>query len=336
MGSDDSVYSEDSASSTSSKELHNEAQTLRKDANGASGPPTVKKYKAAFMWYQTIKLGEIRSELGPSASMGTAMNTLGARWKALSSDERQKYLDMEAEDRERYEKECELADAWALQEQERKRQAQTIQIGDQIEYDENGQARFHKTRQVRKSVEAQRVQDDDSDEKEEKVLTEKQKRRMAEVHERRQARLAEQEALDRKHNKLSKEEAKKASQRLEYLLKQSSMFAKLQGKSKSEKQSAEAGKQTVHHRHDEKKPSGKKKGGGEDDEEKVEDEEDEELMDEDASEKHVFLSKQPTSIKFGQMKPYQLESLNWMIHLAEKGLNGILADEMGLVSLDAM
>ncbi|OEU07162.1 SNF2_N-domain-containing protein, partial [Fragilariopsis cylindrus CCMP1102] len=30
------------------------------------------------------------------------------------------------------------------------------------------------------------------------------------------------------------------------------------------------------------------------------------------------------------LKPYQLESLNWMIHLAEKGLNGILADEMGL------
>jgi hypothetical protein len=26
------------------------------------------------------------------------------------------------------------------------------------------------------------------------------------------------------------------------------------------------------------------------------------------------------------MKAYQLEGLNWMIHLAEKGLNGILAD----------
>eukprot|EP00980_Cylindrotheca_fusiformis_P022389 scaffold9267_cov168-Cylindrotheca_fusiformis.AAC.1 len=38
----------------------------------------------------------------------------------------------------------------------------------------------------------------------------------------------------------------------------------------------------------------------------------------------------PSCIKFGKLKPYQLESLNWMIHLAEKGLNGILADEMGL------
>ncbi|EED93751.1 predicted protein, partial [Thalassiosira pseudonana CCMP1335] len=45
---------------------------------------------------------------------------------------------------------------------------------------------------------------------------------------------------------------------------------------------------------------------------------------------HVFLTKQPNCIKFGTLKPYQLEGLNWMIHLAEKGLNGILADEMGL------
>jgi SWI/SNF-related matrix-associated actin-dependent regulator of chromatin subfamily A member 5 len=42
----------------------------------------------------------------------------------------------------------------------------------------------------------------------------------------------------------------------------------------------------------------------------------------------VYLTKQPSTIKFGQLKPYQLEALNWMIHLTEKGLNGILADEM--------
>ena len=32
----------------------------------------------------------------------------------------------------------------------------------------------------------------------------------------------------------------------------------------------------------------------------------------------------------GRSKPNQLEGLNWMIHLAEKGLNSILADETGL------
>lgn len=79
----------------------------------------------------------------------------------------------------------------------------------------------------------------------------------------------------------------------------------------------------------------------------------------------VVLRKQPDCIKFGNLKDYQLEGLNWMIHLRSKvrrkggqsggldnnnsiahtnpgafnciltllatqGLNGILADEMGL------
>ena len=48
--------------------------------------------------------------------------------------------------------------------------------------------------------------------------------------------------------------------------------------------------------------------------------------DDDETPQHVFLTKQPSCIKFGQLKDYQLEALNWMIHLAEKGLNGILAD----------
>lgn len=42
------------------------------------------------------------------------------------------------------------------------------------------------------------------------------------------------------------------------------------------------------------------------------------------------LESQPASITGGTLKPYQLEGLNWLIHLYESGLNGILADEMGL------
>lgn len=42
------------------------------------------------------------------------------------------------------------------------------------------------------------------------------------------------------------------------------------------------------------------------------------------------VTQQPKSIKFGTMKPYQLEGLNWMIRLHDSGVNGILADEMGL------
>ena len=43
-----------------------------------------------------------------------------------------------------------------------------------------------------------------------------------------------------------------------------------------------------------------------------------------------FLTRQLSCVKFGMLKPNQLEGLNWMIHLAEKGLNSILADETRL------
>lgn len=42
------------------------------------------------------------------------------------------------------------------------------------------------------------------------------------------------------------------------------------------------------------------------------------------------ITQQPKCIKFGTMKPFQLEGLNWMIRLHDSGVNGILADEMGL------
>ena len=41
------------------------------------------------------------------------------------------------------------------------------------------------------------------------------------------------------------------------------------------------------------------------------------------------LSEQPNNVT-GKMRPYQLEGLNFLIGLYERGLNGILADEMGL------
>jgi hypothetical protein len=44
---------------------------------------------------------------------------------------------------------------------------------------------------------------------------------------------------------------------------------------------------------------------------------------------------QPSVIKGGLMRKYQLEGLNWLIHLFDNGINGILADEM-VGSLDPL
>ena len=37
---------------------------------------------------------------------------------------------------------------------------------------------------------------------------------------------------------------------------------------------------------------------------------------------------QPSVVKGGTMREYQMQGLNWLIHLYDNGINGILADEM--------
>lgn len=130
---------------------------------------------------------------------------------------------------------------------------------------------------------------------------------------RRQEKQAQEQAVAKQHHKLDREEAKKAAARLEYLLGQSSIFAKLQGgKVGQALPKSPEPKPSAHHREETHVPT------------------DEEEEEEPEEEEHVFLTAQPRCLINGTLKPYQLEALNWMIHLAEKGLNGILADEMGL------
>lgn len=114
----------------------------------------------------------------------------------------------------------------------------------------------------------------------------------------------------RQKEELAKNKSEIASARLKYLLSQSDIFAHFSGqvnKKKNQKKSAGAG--------DKKKRISEM-------------EEDEDML----HDKHniVRLTQQPSVIKFGTMRQYQLEGLSWMINLAHQGINGILADEMGL------
>lgn len=43
-----------------------------------------------------------------------------------------------------------------------------------------------------------------------------------------------------------------------------------------------------------------------------------------------YFTESPPFIKNGVMRSYQVQGLNWLISLYERGINGILADEMGL------
>jgi SWI/SNF-related matrix-associated actin-dependent regulator of chromatin subfamily A member 5 len=226
-----------------------------------------------------------------------------------------RYERMEDQDRARFERESAEADAVAAAEVERRLQNQIVQDGEG-HASRGARARVEQEREEKERRRQQRREGalDSLDPEERAAREEAAAAKRAETEQRRKEKKKEQQEVARQHKKLDKEESKKAAQRLEYLLKQSSVFSKLQGAGKGHPQThgeaaaAAAAAASVHHIHTE---------------DSNEEEEEEE-------EEHVFLTKQPSSIKFGQMKPYQLEALNWMIHLSEKGLNGILADEMGL------
>lgn len=57
---------------------------------------------------------------------------------------------------------------------------------------------------------------------------------------------------------------------------------------------------------------------------------DEESEDDDEEQEFIRLTSQPSIIKGGTLKGYQMIGLNWLISLYEIGINGILADQMGL------
>jgi SWI/SNF-related matrix-associated actin-dependent regulator of chromatin subfamily A member 5 len=265
---------------------------------------------------------------------------LAARWRTLTPNTKAVYTEQEATDRARFHAESVDADQEAAAEQEARRTLLTVQQGEQAG-SRGARARIDQERAVREedqAVRRQRLEDDmDPEEVADRARAVETKRQQTAA--RRQKRKEAEEAVAVQHKKLDKEDAKKATQRLEYLLKQSSIFAKLSGGGGSlPTQKSDAASPEKADKKDGKrqrkasavaKEAGKTTPGGvhhihTPDDEVVEDEDEEE------EETPIFLTQQPSSIKFGNLKPYQLEALNWMIHLAGKGLNGILADEMGL------
>jgi hypothetical protein len=258
----------------------------------------------------------------------------------LTDEARAPYMAMERDDRTRFHKESHQADILAMAEQEERRKKLGL-LTDPEELLAQGtdatsrgarqkvQAERENKQAIREQRKLAREENMDEEEMEERRI-EKERLRL-ETEERRKKRKQEEQALAKQHTKLDKEHSKKAAQRLEYLLKQSSIFSRLQGAlggasakgtahaclpgSKEDlankKQEAEAdgnddvdndngggGKKKatavpgVHHIHAKDSPV----------ESNSEDENEEE---------HVFLTQQPSCIKFGKLKSYQLEALNW-------------------------
>ena len=331
--------------------------------------PQVSRAKSAFMFYQSDHLGDIKRSLGPTASMGDAMQQLSSQWRSLTDTQRQPYLTREEEDRARYQAECDMADEEAIRvRNDRLNKNALPHEGEELQASTRGaRAQQDADREDREARDKARKEAAlhklTPEEREERRLAKESKH--AEKMERQKKRNDEEAAVAHQHRKLDKEAAKKTADRLKYLLGQSEIFGRLKDGQASKKSSGSGSGRgggggngaasssgggstssddgTNNHGYKSKHSPSKKKNSRQnntatttqDDPEGEgveDDDDDDDTTNGDASthHHHTFLSKQPSCIKFGTLKPYQLEGLNWMIHLAEKGLNGILADEMGL------
>lgn len=282
--------------------------------------PQVVKAKSAFQFYQAGNIKTIKNDL--DISMGAAMTELSSRWKSMSDAEKAPYFEQEAKDRERFLNESAIADAEAAAIQQARRENLVAKEGE----DSTMRGERVKMKEAREELEREkkRRREEFEAQLDPEVLAERQRikdEKKAQAKERKRKREEEEKKLEERHKKMDKEAKKAANKRLDYLLGQSSIFAKLKmGHGKASDNDAQNGQYVPHHRDASQQASKSAKNIG-DNGESAEEEE---------TTNHVFLTRQPDCIKFGTLKPYQLEGLNWMIHLAEKGLNGILADEMGL------
>ena len=119
---------------------------------------------------------------------------------------------------------------------------------------------------------------------------------------------------------IESDKEKSVQRRLDWLSKQASLFSFFTG-----------GKDFTADAKEHQSKMNKKKTAGRGRGRKTEEEEDEELMEASKKETRATrLTEQPKCIKYGTMRDYQLEGLNWLISLYDRGINGILADEMGL------
>ncbi|KAH9113785.1 hypothetical protein AeMF1_012062 [Aphanomyces euteiches] len=269
-------------------------------AESHENAPLVKP-KSAFAHFQKQMTSVIREELkrgvgddatfdANEANLGAVQREISARWNNLTPEEREPFLDAAKADRERYEEECLIRDRQVQEEQERKRQERNA-----VDVDGKRERKAAAAEPQREKRPAKQLSDDQIE----------AKRRREEASQKvKDAKNELKAEEERQKDSLKEKKAEAAAARLKYLLSQSDIFKHFGVKEPPK---------------DTKEKSKKKKSEREEDDELLHDKHD-----------TVRLTVQPSVIKYGTMRQYQLEGLSWMVNLANQGINGILADEMGL------
>ena len=267
-----------------------------------------------------------------------------AAWKRLTDEEKKPFEALAAKDRARHEQENVARDEQVRQEQEERRaRANDISARERPKYissqqiDKRARAMARKKdpkeedrrlTQMEADLESGALQMDSIESKADRhALTLRKERR---------ARLVLQREAERQMDEQMKIQRVKRAARLRHLLQQSDVFAHFMNKSQGKPivppsphgkgggGSSLSTPLSPSKRHAESSAVAKKR--------KTEAEEDSLLLQQAEAEGqvNVRLTVQPSYVKGGEMRDYQLEGLNWMIGLNTNGMNGILADEMGL------
>ncbi len=307
----------------------------------ASLKEKIKPAKSAWACYQTWYFTQ------PGATREGCATT----WKALTSGEKGRFVAEAAADRLRYKAECRERDVEALRDQEARRLLNSasgpVEARARPKYAKQGFSEERKAAMAAKAKEREtrlaaleaRIADPSDELSIETVASETDRKALnrradAANNQRRKAVMQEQVLHQAREAKV------KRAQRLRFLLKQSDIFSHFvdegrddgrdDGSSSSSaapasSSSSSASSSQAHAPRAPGSPSRRQR--------KTEKEEDEALLKaemEAEQQSVVRISEQPSNIKFGKMRPYQIESLNWMTGLYHNGMNGILADEMGL------
>ncbi|CAM9130728.1 unnamed protein product [Ectocarpus sp. 12 AP-2014] len=291
----------------------------------------IKAATSAYHLYMKEKHAEVKASLeakGQTADFGDVMRELSSRWKELGSHDadRVKFETLAAEDRARFERESAVKDLEVAEAQRAKRaERESLTTESRM----RGRPKSEEPKPKAKAMGPPRQ------------LSEEEKARRQERQDLKNKEKAERNArtqiAEAQHTSIKDEIAKQASARLQFLLKQSDIFqhfgvgkqATQAGEAKKEKGAASAEAKAGEVTSPGKRRREAGKGGGAAAAAAAATAAEEEEEEEEAPET-TFLTKQPDCIKFGKMRHYQLEGLNWMIRLNDNGINGILADEMGL------
>eukprot|EP00501_MAST-03F_sp_TOSAG23-6_P000305 GSMAST32.ASY1.ANO1.312.1 assembled CDS len=270
--------------------------------------------KSAYNYFRK-EMGDINKTSGDTFDFAQLNRDISEKWRCLSDSKKSKYLKLAEVDAIRYEAEMTEADEIKLKELQDRREKELI------------------IDPVRVRLKALACQSVDNTSSTKSATSDSEYVREIDRSAIRNIRDAKAKERDRLHTVLEKKRKIASEKRMKYLMGQSTLFSHFIsprhfGKTTSPRSPRSPRRSPRSPRNLQATPSRHER--------MQEAAEDKQLLAETLgttnSGPSTRLEVQPSLIKFGTLRPYQMEGLNWLIQLHESGVNGILADEMAFLA----